>query len=181
MQPGHDLLADLPHRSVVVAEKQRADFFLPRRAAVLARAHQCDLAADVLAQQLFRFEQVVLVVLFEHAERRRLGQRTEVHRGRIDGRGDVHELQVEASGRHPEVSDVAHQRDVGVVDGDRQVGLIVSVVTCCPVASGGGTSRDVAVVDGTAARRQRRKLWRRWRVLRASIDSLEWRIRPPFP
>ena len=147
MKTGDDLVADLPHRSVVVAEELRANFFFPRRPAVLARPHQCDLAADVLPQQLFRFEQIVLVVLFEHAERRGLGQRAEVHRGRIDGGGDVHELQIEAAGRDPQISDVADQRDVGVVDGHREVGLVRQR---CHVLSGRvrrGIVREVAVVD----------------------------------
>ena len=63
------------------------------------RAHERDVAADILAQQLVGLEQVVLVVLLEHADARRLGQRSEVHRRRIDGRGNVHELEVEVAGR----------------------------------------------------------------------------------
>ena len=49
---------------------------------------------DVLAQQLVGLEQVVLVVLLEHAQARRIGQRAEVHGGRVHGRGDVDKLQV---------------------------------------------------------------------------------------
>ena len=97
MQAGHDLVADLPDRAVVVAEKTRLHFFLARRAALLHAAHQRDLAADVLAQQLVGLEQVVLVVLLEDADARRLAHRSEVHRGWIDRRGDIHEAQVEAA------------------------------------------------------------------------------------
>ena len=110
---------------VVVAEEQRLHFFLPRRAVLRAVAHQRHLAADVLAQQLVGLEQVVFVVLLEHADLRRLGERSEVHRRRIDRGGDVHEAQVAGAARQLQVADVAHQRDVGVVDGERQLGLIV--------------------------------------------------------
>ena len=95
VQAGDDLVADLPDRRVVVAEQPRLHLFFPRRAVVLPRAHERDVAADVLAQQLVRLEQVVFVVLLEHADARRLGERAEVHGRRIDRRGDVHEAQIE--------------------------------------------------------------------------------------
>ena len=88
-------------------------------------AHQRHFAADVLAQQLVGIEQVVLVVLLEHADRRRLGQRSEMHRRRIDGGRDVHEAQVAGAARELQVAHVTHQRDVGVVDRERQLRLIV--------------------------------------------------------
>ena len=43
-----------------------------------------------------------------------------VHRG-----GDVHEAQVERAARQLDVADVAHQRQVRVVDGECQLGLVV--------------------------------------------------------
>ena len=91
---GDDLAADLPDRRVVVAEQPRLHFFLARRSALLPRAHERDVAADVLAQQLVGLEQVVLVVLLEDADARRLGERAEVHGRRIHRRGDVHEVQI---------------------------------------------------------------------------------------
>ena len=48
-----------------------------------------------------------------------------MHRRRIDGRGDVHEVQVGRAARDLQIADVAHERDVGVVDGDGQLDLIV--------------------------------------------------------
>ena len=43
-----------------------------------------------------------------------------IHRGR-----DVHEPQVADAARQLQVAHVADERDVGVVDGDRELGLIV--------------------------------------------------------
>ena len=95
------------------------------RAAVLDEPHERDVAADVLAQQLVGLEQVVLVVLLEHVETRRLGQRSEVHRRRVDRGRDVHEPQVERAARQLDVADVAHEREVRVVDGECELGLVV--------------------------------------------------------
>ena len=120
-----DLAADLPDGRVVVAEQARGHVLLARRVVGPPRAHQRDVAADVLAQQLVGLEQVVLVVLFEHAHARRLAERPEVHRRRIDGRGDVHEVQIGGAAGNLQVADVAHERDVGVVDGDGEFRLVV--------------------------------------------------------
>ena len=48
-----------------------------------------------------------------------------MYRGRINGRGDVHELQARLAGRQGELPHIPHQREAGIVDGDGQVGLIV--------------------------------------------------------
>jgi hypothetical protein len=124
VKAGHDLTADLPYRAVVITEKPRVYFLLARAAAFLSRAHQRHLAPDVFAQQLVGLQQVVLVVLLEHAYRSRLRQRAEVDSRRVHGGGDVHELQIEGAGRKRQVPHVAHQRDVGVVNGDREVCLV---------------------------------------------------------
>ena len=68
-----------------------------RRAVLGARPHQRDVAADVFLQQLVGIEQVVLVVLLEDVDARRLGQRAEVDRRGVHRRGDVHEPQIEAA------------------------------------------------------------------------------------
>ena len=125
LHAGDDFAADLPDRRVVVAEQTRLHFFFARRVPVLPRSDERDLAADVLAQQLLGLEQVVLVVLLEDADARRLGQRSEVHGRRIHGGGDVHEMQIGRAARDLEIADVANERDVGVVDGDGQLRLIV--------------------------------------------------------
>ncbi len=122
---GDDLAADLPDGRVVVAQQPRGDVLLARLVVGPPRAHERDIAADVLAQQLVRLEQVVLVVLLEHAHARRLGQRAEMHGRRIDRRGDVHEVQVGRPAPDLQIADVANERDVGVVDGDGQFDLIV--------------------------------------------------------
>ncbi len=122
---GDDFLADTPHRRVVVAEELRFDFFLMCGAVLLHGADERDLTTDVLAQQLVGLEQVVLVVLLQHVDARGLGQRSEMHGRRIDGRGNVHELEVEISGRQRQTPHITDERDVGVIDGERQLDLIV--------------------------------------------------------
>ena len=123
--PRDNLAVDLPHRLRVVAEEPRGDGFFARGAVLLDRSHERDVPADVLPEQLFGIEQVVLVVLLEDAEPRGLGQRSEVHGRRVDGGSDVHEPQVERPTRNPKVPHVADERDVRVVDGQRQADLIV--------------------------------------------------------
>src|SRR5678815_2497747 len=105
---GDDLIANLPDRGVVVAEKPGFHLFLPRGAPGLDEAYERDVAADVLAKQLVGFEQVVLIVLLEDVETSGLGQRADMHRRRVHRGCDVHEPQVERAARQLDVSDVAH-------------------------------------------------------------------------
>jgi hypothetical protein len=125
VEPRHDLAADAPHRAVVVAEKVRLHLLLSRGPVLGPRPHQRDVAADVLAQQLLRLEQVVFVVLLRHGEPRRLGQRAEVDRRRVHGRGNVPELEIEPAGRELDVPDVAHEGDARVVHRHPELDLIV--------------------------------------------------------
>ena len=90
-----------------------------------------------LRSSLSGLEQVVLVVLLEDVDARRLGQRAEVNRGGVDRRGDVHEPQVERAARQLHVADVAHERQVRVVDGQGQLGLVVERRCACPERSRG--------------------------------------------
>ena len=122
---GHDVVADLPHGGVVVAEKPRGDLLFARRAAFGRGPHQRHVAADVLAQQLLGLEQVVLVVLLEDADARRLAERSKMHRRRVHGGGDVHEMQIGRAARERQVANVANEGDVGVVNGDSQLRLII--------------------------------------------------------
>ena len=46
-------------------------------------------------------------------------------RGRIDRRGNVHESQIEAAARKLDVADVAHEGNVGIVDGHAEIDLVV--------------------------------------------------------
>ena len=48
-----------------------------------------------------------------------------MHRRGIDRGGDVHELEVEGAARQLQRAHVAHEREVRVVDGERQLALIV--------------------------------------------------------
>ena len=149
---GDDLVADLPDGRAVVAQKPRGHFLGPGRPVLLPHAHERDVAADVLAEQLLGLEQVVLVVLLEDAQPRRLAERAEVDGGGIDGRRDVHEPQLGDAAREPQVASVANERDVGVVDRDGQIDLIV---------------------DGRLVLQRRRAAWRR----RCDDAARPWRRR----
>ena len=46
-------------------------------------------------------------------------------RGGIDSGGDVHEFEAERAAGKREIADVAHESDVGIVDRDVEIGLIV--------------------------------------------------------
>src|SRR5580700_4154185 len=46
-------------------------------------------------------------------------------RGGIYRGGDVHEFETEDAAGQSEIADVAHEGDVGIVDGDVEIGLIV--------------------------------------------------------
>ncbi len=46
-------------------------------------------------------------------------------RCRIHGGGNVHELEAEGAARHADIANVAHKGDVGIVDRDIEIGLIV--------------------------------------------------------
>ena len=84
----------------------------------MIRAHQRDFLADVLMQEFRGLEEVVFIVLFDDAEFFWIVQGTEMNRRGIDGCGDVHELQAKCSAGEGELPNVAHQRDVRVVNGD---------------------------------------------------------------
>ena len=57
-------------------------------------------------------EEIVFVVLFDDAKLIGIGQRAEMNRRGIHGRGDVHKFQAEYSTGKRELADVADQRDV---------------------------------------------------------------------
>ncbi len=76
-------------------------------------------------EELRGLEQIVFVVLLDDAELFRIGERAEMDGRGIDGRGDVHELQTKSAVGKQEIADVADQSDVGIVDRDVEIGLIV--------------------------------------------------------
>ena len=84
---------DFPYRPIVVRKQQRFRFRPFRRAGIFFRAHQSHFLAHIFLQQLLRIEQIVFVVLLDHAQLRRLGQRPEMHRRGIDGRGHILKMQ----------------------------------------------------------------------------------------
>ncbi len=122
---GDDIAADPPDRPVVVAEKPRRDRCFTRRTVLGPRANQRDIPADILFQELVGVEQVVFVVLFEHREAQRFRERANVNCRRVHRGGDVHEAEIDGSARQIDLPDVAHQGDIGVVDGDGQIDLVV--------------------------------------------------------
>ena len=132
------LVADLPDRAVVVADEPGFHLFLLRRAVLGAQPDEHHLAADVLAEELLRLEQVVLVVLLEDAHARGVRERAEMHRGRIHGGRDVDEVQVGLARRERELADVANEGETRVVDRDRQVRLVVTDDRLLGAASRGG-------------------------------------------
>ena len=121
---GDDVVADFPDLAVVVGEKRGFDFFVLRGAAVLIRADEGDFAADVFVEELGGLEEIVFVILLEDAELIGIGERAEVNGGGIDGGGDVHEFEAEGPVGESEIADVADESDVGIVDGDVQIGLV---------------------------------------------------------
>src|SRR5271169_1598126 len=76
-------------------------------------------------EKLGWLEEVVFVVLLDDAELIGIGERTEMDRCRVHGSGDVHELEAERAARHSDIANVAHESDVGIVDGDVEIDLIV--------------------------------------------------------
>ena len=83
-------------------------------------------AADVLLHELAAREQVELVVLLEDAQARGIGQRLEMHGGRIDLRRHVRELGLVPSRRQPRLAHVLHEPEVAVVDRHHHVRLHVA-------------------------------------------------------
>jgi hypothetical protein len=125
LKTGDDLLADSPDRRSVVTHQMRGHFLFPRGAGVLHLTHQRHVPPDVLAQQLVRLQEVVLVVLFDDVQALRLAEGSKVHRRRVDGGGDVHEAKVRGACRELHASHVANERKVRIVDRQRKVDLIV--------------------------------------------------------
>ncbi len=97
------------------------------RAVFLIRANQRDFLADVFVQEFGGFEEIVFVILLDHAQFVRLGQGAEMYRGGIHGSRDVHEFEAESASWQGQLSNVANQRDIGVVDRDGEVGLVVQI------------------------------------------------------
>ena len=122
---GDDVVADLPDLAVVVGEQSGFDFFVFQIAVFVGvGVDERDLFADVFVEEFCGIEEIVFVILFEDVEFGGVGERAEVDGGGIDGGGDVFEFEAEVAGGESEISDVADEGDVGVVDGDVEVGLV---------------------------------------------------------
>ena len=106
LHAGHDFAADLPHRCVVITEQASRHLFFSRRVLAPPGPHERDVPADILPQELLGLEQVVLVVLFENPDTRRVAQRPEVNGRRIDRRSDVHVVKVGYSASELEIANL---------------------------------------------------------------------------
>jgi len=89
----------------------------------LVEAHRL---ADVLLHELRARQEVVLVVLLEDPQPRRLGERLQVHGGRVDLRRDLHELDLGRPRGNADFADVLHEAEVAVVDRHHHVALILA-------------------------------------------------------
>src|SRR6266446_1795526 len=58
-----------------------------------------------------------------------------MHGGRIYGGGNVYQLKAKSSGGKRELANVAHEGDIGIVDGNIEVGLVVQ--TCRLIRTSG--------------------------------------------
>jgi len=113
-----DLAVDLEDRPV-----GREQGRLVVRAVALV---ETDLLADVLVHELLAGEQVVLVVLLEDPDGRRVGQRLEVDGGRVDSGGDLHELHLRRPRGEARLAHVLHEAEVAVVDRHHHVALVLA-------------------------------------------------------
>ena len=110
-----DFVPDPQHRAVVHRQHLCVHHLVP--SLPLVPPVQLHRPAHVLLEQLLRAEQVVLVVLFKDVQARPR-EWSHVDRFRLDGGGDVGELQSDASLPHREIPDLAHEAEVLVVDRD---------------------------------------------------------------
>ncbi len=125
IQSSHDVVANFPDGAVVVREQGGLDLFALGRGIFLVRPHQRDFLADILVEEFRGLEEIVFVILLDDAKLFRIVQRAEMNGSRIYRGGDVHEFQAKRAVGKRELANIAHQGDVGVIDGDVQFGLIV--------------------------------------------------------
>src|SRR5216684_2385106 len=89
-------------------------------------------------EELRGLKEVVFVVLFDDAELFGVVQRSEMDSGGIDGCGDIHEFESEGACGKREIADITNESNIGVVDSNVQIGLIVEAGG---LVAGGGTRR----------------------------------------
>ncbi len=75
-------------------------------------------------EELGGFEEIVFVILFDDTELIGFGERAEMDRCRIYRGGNIHKLKAECAAGQREIAHVADESDVGIVDGDVEIGLI---------------------------------------------------------
>src|SRR5713101_6796620 len=89
-------------------------------------------------EELGRLKKVVFVILFDDAELFGIVQGAKMDSGGVDGRGDIHEFESEGACGKREIADITNESNIGVVDGNVQIGLIVEAGG---LVAGGGTRR----------------------------------------
>src|SRR3984957_277649 len=107
-----DYVSNFPDWAIVIGEKGSFGFDPFGRARILFRADQGDFLADIFLQEFLGIEQIIFVVLLDHAQFGVVGQRTKVDRGRVDRRGHVFKAQREDSRGEAYLTDVADQCDI---------------------------------------------------------------------
>jgi hypothetical protein len=138
-----DLVADPQDRASVHREHLGLNRLVDARLRVGAvHAHG---SAHVLLEELLRAQQIELVILLEHLEALPT-ERTDVHRLRLDARGDVPVLERDAPAPQVERPHLAHETEVLVVDRHRdRVPLL-----------GGGAQRRAVLLERLGGRGRRR-------------------------
>src|SRR5216684_5765638 len=89
-------------------------------------------------EKLGRLKKVVFIILLDDTELFGIVQGAEMDSGGIDGRGDVHEFESEGACGKREIADITNESNIGVVDSNVQIGLIVEAGG---LVAGGGTRR----------------------------------------
>jgi hypothetical protein len=118
-EAGDDFTVDAQNGAVL--DRQHVGQLDLVRAELLVVANDLDLPADVFFEQLLGREQVIAVVLLEHLQLVGRVQTAQVHRLGLDVCRDVRERELDAPAPELEPALLAHQAEVRVVDGDRDL------------------------------------------------------------
>ena len=106
-----------------------------------------------------------------------------MHRRGIDGRRDIHEPQIAGAGGELEIPHIADERDIGVVNRDRQLRLIVErrrrVLLRRRLGAGLGGNGGLGL--GPAEKHHEGRKGQRRRGFRSHVCSLGGPGGPPFP
>ena len=122
---GDNFVSHLPNGPVVVRQEHGLHGNFLGGIVFRDDADQRQFLADIFLQELLRAQQIVLVILFEHIEFLGSSQGNDVNCCRIHLRGNIHVAQVDGAVGQAHAADVAHQGDVGIINGDGQFLLVL--------------------------------------------------------